>query len=729
MDVTRPVRRLLSREEGPPAVRRAVWVTVAGCTGFYTLAYALDERVMALYAMFGALPLVLFAQLPGPARQRTPVFLVVLPVGCALVTAGTLLAVSDWAAACGMLVVGFAVSFLGIGAPRPAGPAAAFQLYYVLPCFPPYAPETLGDRLAGLTAGILLTTVADRLLWADPAPRPYRVRLADATAALAGYCGAVGRLLADGGPGPAVRELGEAADRALHATRLSQVPPTERPTAASLRDRALNHSRAAARHLRNQLDSLGRGPLGGCVPDPAAARLLEAAAEALRQAARTLRAGTPEPGGDTLSGAVRAFDTARAEHHGGVTPERLRQGAVVRSAAEGALLACEAARIACGAQPGPRWRDPGGPFAYALAGPLRRWWRRLRLHLTLRSVLLQNALRLAVALACARLVAGVLDLPHGFWVLLGTLSLMRTSAADTRGALVPAFVGTALGGAVATLLLMLVGDVPVFYAVATPVVILVGFSVGPVLGPAWTQAAMTLTFMVLFAQIAPPEWQLPAVRLVDVLVGGSLGMAASLLAWPRGGHGQLRCVVRDFLSLAAEGVKAVTAQLSDGRDLTGARLKPLRREQDLAGSCYLQYRTETASRHAADPSWEAVMLPGRHVVVGGELMLTRRHEGAGEPLPVEAAAELSTLADRVAAECLRTADTLRTPPPPAPDAPPHPYPASASGPLRLACHPQAHGMTVDDALLITDIEAWLTGVAHDAERARRATVRAARHPG
>ncbi|MFD0385967.1 FUSC family protein [Streptomyces stramineus] len=141
-------------------------------------------------------------------------------------------------------------------------------------------------------------------------------------------------------------------------------------------------------------------------------------------------------------------------------------------------------------------------------------------------MLLQNALRLAVALACARLVAGVLDLPHGFWVLLGTLSLMRTSAADTRGALVPAFVGTALGGAVATLLLMLVGDVPVFYAVATPVVILVGFSVGPVLGPAWTQAAMTLTFMVLFAQIAPPSGSCPP-------CGSSTSWWAAPWAWRR----------------------------------------------------------------------------------------------------------------------------------------------------------------------------------------------------
>ena len=37
-----------------------------------------------------------------------------------------------------------------------------------------------------------------------------------------------------------------------------------------------------------------------------------------------------------------------------------------------------------------------------------------------RSVFFQNAVRLAVGLAAARLVAGLLDLSHGFWMLLAT---------------------------------------------------------------------------------------------------------------------------------------------------------------------------------------------------------------------------------------------------------------------------------------------------------------------
>lgn len=119
--MTGPLGWLLRQPEGPSALRSAVWVTVAGCTGFYVLTYGFDRPVMGLYAMFGALPLALFSHLPGSARDRTGPQLAALPAGLVLVTAGTLLAASTWAAALGLFVVSFVVCFLGVGGPRPAG--------------------------------------------------------------------------------------------------------------------------------------------------------------------------------------------------------------------------------------------------------------------------------------------------------------------------------------------------------------------------------------------------------------------------------------------------------------------------------------------------------------------------------------------------------------------------------------------------------------------------------
>lgn len=709
-------RRLLHREGAPQALRRSVWLVLAGCTGFYVLGYGFRQPVMALYAIFGALPLILFSKLPGPARERAVTLLPVLPAAVALVTAGTLLAVRDWAAALGLLVVGFVVSFLEVGGPRPAALAAPLQLYYVLPCFPPYAPEQLGDRLAGITVGILLTVAADLLLWSDPPPAPYRLRLAEAMRTLSAYCAAAaGPVAGTAGAEEAVPERRDA-ERALRAALFSRVPPAARPASVSLRDRGLNHTRMAAGYLRGRIDDVLEDAREA---DPEAARLLETAAARLEDTARALDRGTPGPSDGRLRTALHDFDDRRAHAlEDGPNPLRLRQDAAVRAAAEAVLLACQAARVALGSRPDPRGNpSPSGPFAYAAVSAPAWWCRRLRLHLSPRSVLLQNAVRLAVALAAARMIAGALSLPHGFWVLLTVLGLMRTSAADTRTALVPAVVGTVVGAAFSTALLIAVGDRPLFYAAVTPVAFLVGFTVCPLLRPWWTQAMVTLAMVLIFGQIGAADWGLPALRVLSVVVGGAIGAVAALLAWPRGAHGQLRGAVADFLDRAGDGCRTVTDELCHLADHGPDPLHPARRAMLLAQTTHLQYRTEQVSQRLGDPPWGAYMLAGYDVVTGGSLLLGR-HAGERHPPPSPTAvAELTALAEEVRDVCRRAAEILRRTGSPGSAAVDR-IPELPSGPLDFADRtageiPAAH------TLLITDTEAWLTAVARDAARAEQ----------
>ncbi|MBH1934508.1 FUSC family protein [Streptomyces sp. AV19] len=707
------IRWLLRHEDGPPALRRAVWIVLAGCVPFFALRYGLHRPVAALYAIFGALPLVLFCHVPGPPRQRTRTLLAALPVGWLMVTAGTLLAVRSWAAACGMLVVGFLVAFCAALGPRAAALSIAHQLYYVLPCFPPYAPQTLGSRLAGLTVGILCTALAERFVWPEPAPVPYRAVLADAADAVARHAERTAVALA---AGTGLAALRGAADRALDAARLSRVPAAERPTSPSMSDRALNHAHAALRYVRDQLDRLHACP---DVPHPVSAELLRQAAAALRPAAAALRdgsAGPPPP--DELAAALGTFDTARARTLDRVSAAGLRQDALVRAAAEGTRMVTEATRIALGARPAPPRSGvtpADEPFGYALVSGPGRWWWRLRAHLTPGSVLLQNAVRVAVALAAARLLAGALDLSHGFWVLLATLSLMRTSAADTRSALVPAFLGTAAGAALAAGLLYAVGDRPVYYAVLLPVVVLVGFGVGPVLGPAWMQAAMTLTFVLIFSQLAAPHWELSGVRLVNVVIGGSVGALAGLLAWPRGAHGRLRQAFADALTASAALCRSVTGALCTGGD-GPVGLHRARKAVLLAEATYLQYRTERHPGRDPDPVWGDAMAAAYQALRGGEATVGRHRAGHRVPLPAAAADRLAALAARAAEEYLRSAAALRagrwreTGPPPV-------CPARESAPLRYVVE---HGAEIppERALLTADAEAWLTGAAETAGRVR-----------
>ncbi|MEU2870448.1 FUSC family protein [Streptomyces olivoreticuli] len=713
MTIGNPLRWLLRQPDGPQHLRRALWAALAGLGAFYALRYGFGQRDMALYALFGAIPLTLFSQIPGTARQRTRTLLAVLPVGLVLVTAGTLLAAHSWSAACGMFAVAFVTSYLGVGGPGLGGLATSFQLYYLLPCFPPYAPGTLGHRLTGLAVGILLSALVDRLLWAGPRPAPYRLLLADAVEAMAGYCTTVGRLTA--GDATDMPHDQEQVARTLLATRMSQVAPPERPTAASLRDRALYDTRATLRHVGNQLDRLAARAHS---PDPPTARLLDRTATALRQAAHTLRTEDPAPASaDALAEAVDVFAAERTRIAVGAQARQLRQHAIAIGAAEATRLVAEGARIAFGAPLGARWRHPGGPFRYATMSAPARWWRRLRVHLTPRSVLLQNALRSAVALAGARLVVGALDLPHGFWVLLATLSLLRTSASDTRGALLPAFLGTALGAAVAAVLVVAVGDVPAFYITVAPVVLVLGFGVGPVLGPAWVQGALTITLVVVFAQIEPPDLQIPTWRFLDVVIGGSLGAAASLLAWPRGAQGELRRSVADFMDLSAQGVGAVTDRLSHRRADGTTMLGPARRAMQLAQAAYAQHRTERASPQAPEPPWELAMAPGYSTIGGGELLLSG-HSRDATPLPAEATARLAALAERVADGCRRSAESVRRTGAPAPEDP-GPYRADESGPLSAVTR-HATDTPASAVLLVADLEAWLTGIRYDTAEFDRA---------
>ncbi|MFK0296573.1 FUSC family protein [Streptomyces sp. NPDC090442] len=711
-----PLAGVLRRPDAAAQLRRALWATLAGLGVFSLLRYGFDQPAMALYALFGALPLALFSRLPGTARARTGPLLAALPTGLLLVTAGTLLAAHSWSAALGMFVVAFVTSYLGVGGPAAGGLATSFQLYYLLPCFPPYAPDALGQRLGGLAIGVVAAALVDRLLWQGPLPPPYRILLADAVDAAADHSTALAHRLAgtchETTPPPHDR-----VNQTLFATRLTQVALPERPTGASLQHRGLYDVRALLRHLVNQLDRISPDFHG---PAPDEARLLDSTAEGLRRAAAVLRSSAAESqDADTLAGSLRSFHVARLATAGSATPGQLRLAAVVHDTAAAGLLLTEAARLAFGAPPRQPWDRIGGPFRYAMVGAPVRYWYRLRLHLTPRSVLFQNALRAALALAGARLLVGTLDLPHGFWVLLATLSLLRTSASDTRGALGPAFLGTGLGAVAAGLLVIAVGDTPAVYIAAAPLLVFLGFGIGPLLGTVWVQAALTLTLVTVFAQVEPPDLSIPTWRFLDVLVGGLIGATAALLAWPRGAGNELRRSAARFMTASAQTCQDITERLCrppahpDVCATDGAVLHEADRALRLVQAAYAQYRTEGASRKDPDLPWELAMTAGYSAVGGGALLLAE-HAADTAPLPPGLAAQLVALAAGVADDCRRSAELVRR----AGNVLPHEgggYPADQSGPLTLAAADRSD-LEPAALVLVADLEAWLTGIAYDATR-------------
>jgi uncharacterized membrane protein YccC len=140
----------------------------------------------------------------------------------------------------------------------------------------------------------------------------------------------------------------------------------------------------------------------------------------------------------------------------------------------------------------------------------------------------------AVALAAAVAVADLTGVQHGFWVVLGTLSVLRTNAAATGATALRALLGTVIGFVIGALLLIVIGTGPGALWVALPIAVLVASYAPGALPFAAGQAAFTVVVSVLFNLLVPAGWQIGVVRIEDVAIGCAVSLVVGVLFWPRG---------------------------------------------------------------------------------------------------------------------------------------------------------------------------------------------------
>ena len=146
----------------------------------------------------------------------------------------------------------------------------------------------------------------------------------------------------------------------------------------------------------------------------------------------------------------------------------------------------------------------------------------------------RNSVRGAVGLAIAVSIAQKSGLQHSFWVVLGTLSVLRSNALGTGRSVLSALAGTAVGIVIgAAILIPLNGDTIVLWGIL-PVAVLVGAYAPRVISFAAGQAAFTVVILVLFNIIAPTGWKVGLLRIEDVAVGFAISLGVGLVFWPRG---------------------------------------------------------------------------------------------------------------------------------------------------------------------------------------------------
>ncbi len=522
-------------------------------------AFAFGEKVVgnpsfAVFAAFGSFSLLLLVEFTGPLRARIVSQAALGVAGAVLVCVGTLASQSTWLAVLATAVVAFGVLFSGVVSSVLASVTVPLLIAFVLPVSLQGSPSTIPERLAGWGTAAAASLLAIGLLW--PAPTADRLRAAAIAAcrALAARLQADAEFLLAGGDDSLLEQRDEAVGRADAATQtLSRVflATPYRPTGLSTAARAVVRLVDEIAWLGAIAAQSARRPAGAPVNRPAcavktaaavalerSADLLErpgqgsgplaAASDELRAALARLEAATVaelplgRPGANGAGGDLAAVVTA-------LDPSFRAQElsfAVSQIAANVDLAAAAERRSWLGRALG---RRPAG-----LPGTVSAVQRRAAAHLEPHSVWLHNSLRGAAGLSLAVLVASLTGVQHSFWVVLGTLSVLRSNALSTGQSVVRGLLGTAAGVVVGGLLVALLGTNTTLLWLLLPLAVLVAGFAPAAISFAAGQAGFTLSIVILFNIIAPAGWEVGLIRIEDVAIGFAVSVVVGLLFWPRG---------------------------------------------------------------------------------------------------------------------------------------------------------------------------------------------------
>jgi uncharacterized membrane protein YccC len=543
-----------------PAAIRAARATVVVPALFAISLKVIGNPQMTLFAVFGGFASLILASFGGTRRDKAVAHLGLAIVGSVALTIGTLVSGTTWLAVVVTIPVAFAIFFSGVAGPNAASGVTAALLIYVLPVASAAPASAIGWRLAGWGLASAAATAAV-LLVSPPSPGD---KLRASAAASARALAAQLAKSVSGTATPADRDAAVAAKHQL-ITVFGAGPL--RPTGLTTTDQGLANVAELLEWCTALIaDSLDeRQDLSQVAPPDV--ELFSAAADILDVLAALLSGQDVVPNLDRLESAR----LASAAHQRTVTgnPDQLRAAAAhaahaqeiavaVRAAVADSLIATRRADPELIATERRRWY--GRPDAPARRLPaLTAGAGFLARHASIRSVWFRSSLRGAVALAAAVAVADVSGVQHGFWVVLGTLSVLRTTAAATGATALRALAGTAVGFVIGAALLLGIGTDPAVLWVVLPVAVLIAAYAPGTLPFAAGQAAFTVTVVVIFNLLVPAGWQVGLLRIEDVAIGCAVSVVVGIVFWPRGASS----IVADDLADAFRGGSRYLSQAVD----------------------------------------------------------------------------------------------------------------------------------------------------------------------
>jgi uncharacterized membrane protein YgaE (UPF0421/DUF939 family) len=538
------------------AARAALVVPIAAAVGF---AVGSGSQT-PLFSIFGSVALLILVDFPGNRPARALAYLGLGTNGLVMITLGTLVAPYPWVSVAVMFILGVVVTFSGVLSEIIAAGQRATLLTFVLPACTPVGP--VPERLLGWLIALAVCVPAALFLFP---PRHHDELRRHATE--------VCTRLAD-----ALEGTGTAKDatRAMNALWESFLGADFRPVGLTAGSRALVRVVDDLGFLSDRItDDTGRllgdlkPPLVRVLRDSAA--VLDVPAPAARAARgadlnsalaelRSIAQGRyrediieilGEPD-DAAAMAVGRKLLARRTFSAtvGVT------GRIIRNAAEADARPVWA-RVLGRRLPPTGVADWVMPETTAVAAITKGL-------LATRAVVLRNSLRTGLGLALAVAVTHVFPLENDFWVVLGAMSVLRSSALSTGTRVVRAVAGTAIGFLLGVVVIELVGIDPIVMWCLLPLVAFGSAFVPEVASFIAGQAAFTMMVLIIFNLIAPTGWSVGLIRIEDVIIGAMVGIVVSVLLWPRGVRARVTKVIDESFTVGAAFLTAAVLRVTRG---------------------------------------------------------------------------------------------------------------------------------------------------------------------